>query len=326
MREGVRAIVKIIYSLTMSHLEDDIRRAAAAIKKASFIVLMSGAGMSHDSGIGTYRGKNATSFEDFWPPAKNQPNLTFYHLAKPRVMLEEPVLVWSYHKVRWDKYAFSDPHRGYDIMAGWARSAPKGCVCFTSNVDGMWKRMIDSNVVEYHGSIRRLQCAHHKTDCVTSGVWDAAPVMNTLHVDPKTGLLVGGELAKPFLPSCIHCGGLARLNVFGIGDSAFDESVRSVQMAKYKTLHYESPAGPEVVVIEVGAGRSIPTVRCQRAWWVKTKGATLIRINLEDAAIEDPHIKDAHVDNTVETQRHVSIEGLGALSALSALYAIYCGM
>jgi NAD-dependent SIR2 family protein deacetylase len=303
----------------MEDLEDTLKRAANAIQNASTLVYMTGAGMSHDSGMDTYRGKNALDFGKQWPPMKAR-DIGFYQLAKPRLLLEEPVFVWSYYKVRWDTYNRCVPHAGYRHMASWARQVKGGAFSFTSNVDGLWKYPTlmpgngNSTVAEYHGSIHRAQCAYHGSLCLQGGVWDAQDTMGGLQLDSETHLLT----EQPPLPSCGHCGRLARLNVFGIADKAFNETVRTTQMGHYETFKSDTSSSPSVVVVEVGAGRSIPTVRCESAWWTRHKGATLIRINLESPAIEDPHIIDADV---APDARHISIGGLGAMSALSAIHS-----
>jgi len=314
--------------------EDEIKRAAAIIQKASALVYMTGAGMSCDSGLGTYRGKSAVDLGEVWPPAKER-DIGFYQVAKPRTLLEDPVLVWSYYKMRWDLYKDAKQHTGYEIMNDWAnRLARKhGTFSFTSNIDGLWlyyhmdtDRYLfpgaPNNVMEYHGSIKYAQCTETAV-CPHSGTWHAEDQLERLQVDPKTHLLTGGENAA--VPKCPTCGSIARLNVFGIGDRAFNEQRRAPQQQAYDAFKQATPSGTTadpVVVVEVGAGRTIPTVRCESAWWVRNKNAILVRINLENAAIQDPAIRDAHIETD---PRHVSIQGLGAASALGAIDAHVSG-
>jgi NAD-dependent SIR2 family protein deacetylase len=91
--------------------------------------------------------------------------------------------------------------------------------------------------------------------------------------------------AEP-LPRCPHCGELARPNILMFGDGGWLERRTAEQEARYGAwLGEVKRAGGRIVVIEIGAGEAIPTVRMQAEVVVRRLGARLVRINPRDARV-----------------------------------------
>lgn len=160
---------------------------------------------------------------------------------------------------------------------------------FTSNVDGHFQKagFAPDTVWEVHGSIHHLQCA----EPCSAHLW-AADGFEPI-VDP-----VSCRLVSP-LPTCPHCGGLARPNILMFGDYAWQEERALSQQARCEAWLTRAR---KPMLIELGAGKAVATVRR----FGEGLGYPLIRINLRD-----PDVGKA---------KHISVP-LGALAALEGIEA-----
>ena len=147
---------------------------------------------------------------------------------------------------------------------------PLGARVFTSNVDGQFQKagFSEEEIHECHGSIHHLQCMN---ECA-SGVWSADQFVP--EVDVETCHLVN----KP--PVCPHCGGLARPNVLMFGDWNWVSGRSDAQRrAEANWLSSLAVASPRIVIVEMGAGTAIPSVRHFSHHISQEYGAVIIRIN-----------------------------------------------
>ena len=143
-----------------------------------------------------------------------------------------------------------------------------GAFVFTSNVDGQFQRagFDDTRIVECHGAIDFLQC-------VRAACGDIFPADGfSPEVDP-----VSFRLSNP-PPRCKHCRGIARPNVLMFGDGAWDHARTSAQERRLG-VWLRNLDGARLVVIEIGAGKAVPTVRSFGESLVKRSAARLVRIN-----------------------------------------------
>ena len=149
-----------------------------------------------------------------------------------------------------------------------------GTFIYTSNVDGHFQRagFEENQVLECHGSINHLQCLEK----CGQEIWDAENCM--IEVDLSTL-----RAARP-LPSCPSCGKLARPNVMMFGDWGWDSTRASEQQARHQRWLIQQ-ADKKLVVVEVGAGTTIPTVRMNSEGLADEQNDLLIRINPQDAKI-----------------------------------------
>ena len=111
--------------------------AASAIAKADAMIIGSGAGLGVDSGLGTFRGRNA----GVWQPLKAMWR-DFSEMVSPSCFDEDARRAWAFWKFRHDNYTSSAPHEGYKLIAEWGASMPRGFFSVTSNIDGHWARTI----------------------------------------------------------------------------------------------------------------------------------------------------------------------------------------
>ena len=239
--------------------------AAHLIDRADGLLITAGAGMGVDSGLPDFRGA-----EGFWKayPALGKAGIHFQEIASPASFRHSPRLAWGFYGHRLNLYRRTLPHEGFRILLDLADSMPRGGFVFTSNVDGQFQKagFRDSEICEAHGSIHHLQCLN---GCA-GDIWSARgfdPV-----VDEDQCLLTSG------LPTCPHCGGLARPNILMFGDGGWLEFRERIQNAALRQWlrRVECP-----VVIELGAGTSIPTVRMLGQ---QIDGA-MIRINLRESQV-----------------------------------------
>ena len=242
-----------------------IKRAVSWLREADGMLVTAGAGMGVDSGLPDYRGA-----EGFWRayPALKQQRLTFQDMANPRVMALHPRLSWGFYGHRLDLYRRTQPHGGFDILRRWGEALPRGVRVFTSNVDGQFQKagFDDASVAECHGSIHVLQCSEVCND----RLWSA----DELHpVFDQASCELTSEL-----PRCPSCGAVARPNILMFGDYDWIALRTERQEA---SLHAWLTGVERLVVIEIGAGKAIPTVR----FFSEYNGPRVIRINPRDFGI-----------------------------------------
>lgn len=244
-----------------------LSRAAELIAAADAMVVCAGAGMGVDSGLPDFRGDRG--FWRAYPPYERL-GLRFAELADPVHFESDPELAWGFYGHRLSLYRETVPHAGFEVLARWASRVDTRV--FTSNVDGQFQRagFADDRVVEVHGSIHHLQCLLPCGD----RVWPAGDVV--VEVDQETMRAVGE------LPSCPSCGAVARPNILMFSDFGWvaDRSQANLDRMWSWLSSLSSPPG-RLVVVEVGAGTSVPTVRR----FAEQAGGSLIRINPREPEI-----------------------------------------
>lgn len=268
--------------------DEKLQRAAQWLMEADGLLITAGAGMGVDSGLPDFRGD-----QGFWRayPALEHLGFSFQDMANPQRFEESPELAWGFYGHRLQLYRETVPHGGFQTLRGWAGRMPRGAFVFTSNVDGQFQRagFAENRIHEVHGTIHQLQCISACRQ-VTWPADEFDPV-----VDPETSGLVNA------LPRCPHCGRLARPNILMFWDATWVEHNSDVQKARLRAW---VASVSRLVVVELGAGKALPTVR---RFSERHAAHRLIRINTRDWATDPQH--------------GLGFEG-GALSTLSALDAM----
>jgi len=115
------------------------------LKNAEKIIFVTGAGISQESGIPTFRGKDG-----LW--RKHDP----MKLATIDAFYDDPKLVWEWYEDRRKNIRTAEPNSGHKAIAELEKYAK--VVILTQNIDGLHQRAGSTNVLELHGSIIRIKC------------------------------------------------------------------------------------------------------------------------------------------------------------------------
>jgi NAD-dependent SIR2 family protein deacetylase len=250
-----------------------VNQAAEVIRAADALLITAGAGMGVDSGLPDFRGNDG-----FWQayPVAAKLGLSFAELANPRWFENDPELAWAFYGHRLNLYRRTVPHAGFASLLAWVLAKPAGYFVFTSNVDGQFQKagFDPDRVEECHGSIHHFQCARN---CAQS-IWDAT--------DCNVDVDEAAFRARPPLPRCPHCDGIARPNILMFGDFSWLDSRNTAQHRHFlEWLRTLEDLSARLAVIELGAGSAIPTVRFTSERLAQRFGGGLIRINPREAAV-----------------------------------------
>lgn len=273
---------------------DKIARATELISSADRLIISAGAGMGVDSGLPDFRGVGG-----FWRafPALASLGKSFEAMATPALFKTDPELAWGFYGLRLNSYRAVIPHEGFAILRDWAAKKNDDYFVFTSNVDGQFQKsgFTEQRVYECHGSIHYLQCNR----ACREDIWPADEF--TPVVDEAQCLLLNAK------PHCPNCGGMARPNILMFNDNfwlPWRSEFQSIRLRDWLELDRKT------VVIELGAGKAIPTVRAFSERLTRKNHTHLIRINTTEA--------------NVGREQDVGIEA-GALDALRAMNALLKG-
>ncbi|HEV2609702.1 MAG TPA: Sir2 family NAD-dependent protein deacetylase [Noviherbaspirillum sp.] len=243
----------------LNSVDDACFAAADLISQADGLLITAGAGMGIDSGLPDFRGDHG-----FWRayPALGHLGMRFHEVANPKAFESMPEVAWGFYGHRLNLYRAIAPHAGFTMLLAMAGKMPNGGFVFTSNVDGHFQKsgFPADRVAECHGSIHHLQCF---AGC-GKAVWSADGFVP--EVDAEQCRLLSD------LPRCPKCGALARPNILMFGDWDWNDERSARQEARLNAwfMRLQQP-----VVIELGAGTAIPTVRL----FGEQAGCPLIRIN-----------------------------------------------
>ncbi len=126
----------------------DLRSAARRVlRSARHVCVLTGAGISAESGIPTFR----DALTGLWSRFKPE------ELATLEAFERNPQFVWEWYESRRAKVLQTQPNAGHYALAELARLVPK-LTLVTQNVDGLHQRAGSPGVLEYHGNILRDRC------------------------------------------------------------------------------------------------------------------------------------------------------------------------
>jgi NAD-dependent deacetylase len=126
--------------------EPNTARARQLIEDAEDIVVLTGAGISAESGVPTFRGEGG-----LW--RQHRPE----ELATPQAFARDPKLVWEWYDWRRQKIAGARPNPAHHALTELEKSKPN-FLLVTQNVDGLHELAGSREIVELHGNIWRLRC------------------------------------------------------------------------------------------------------------------------------------------------------------------------
>jgi len=194
---------------------EDMRRAADILDGADRLAVLTGAGISAESGVPTFRGQDG-----LWKQFRAE------DLATPEAFARDPKLVWEWYDWRRGKIAPVEPNPGHRTLAKWEGTFPSFTL-ITQNVDGLHAAAGSKTIIELHGNIWKMRCTAE------------AAVFENREVP-----------LKRIPPLCPSCGALLRPHVVWFGESldmdvlalAFATSSSCDAMLVVGTSAYVQPA------------------------------------------------------------------------------------
>ena len=175
---------------------DALSLAASALRDARHVCVLTGAGISAESGVPTFRDAQTGLWAQFRPE----------DLATPEAFARDPQRVWQWYQWRRDLVAQDEPNAGHRAIVELARRVPR-LTLVTQNVDGLHQRAGSRDVIEYHGNLFRDRCSTEQT------VRDRA------------------QASASGLPECVQCGALLRPDVVWFGEAIPREAKRQADAA-----------------------------------------------------------------------------------------------
>jgi NAD-dependent deacetylase len=122
------------------------------LREARSIAVLTGAGVSAESGVPTFRDAQTGLWARFDP----------LELATPDAFRRNPKLVWDWYAWRRDLVAKAKPNAGHRALATLEAIVP-ACVVITQNVDGLHRAAGSRQVIELHGNLQRVRCSREGT-------------------------------------------------------------------------------------------------------------------------------------------------------------------
>ena len=155
------------------------------IDDGTYVLAMTGAGVSAESGVPTFRGAGG-----LWN------NKRFEELASPEGFRADPAMVWQFYSERRSKAQTVHPNPGHLALAELERALGDRFLLATQNVDGLHRRAGNKRMVELHGHLFTSRCS----DC------DRPPF------EDETVYPAGS------VPTCTGCGGMIRPHIVWFGE------------------------------------------------------------------------------------------------------------
>lgn len=192
-----------------------------ALRNANHVVVLTGAGISAESGVPTFREAQTGLWARYDPQ----------QLATPTAFQQDPKLVWEWYAWRRKLVSQAKPNPGHIALAAMEKHAPKFTL-ITQNVDGLHERAGSKAIIELHGNITRTKCfdQHHPVTHWpdTDEIPPRCPQCNSL-LRPDV-VWFGENLPANALRTAVSSSGNCDL-FFSIGTSALVQPAASLPLA-----------------------------------------------------------------------------------------------
>ena len=166
--------------------QPQLQHVAQLLRNARHIAVLTGAGISAESGVPTFR----DALDSHWSKFKPE------ELATAEGFLKNPELVWRWYAERRNMLAYARPNPGHRVLAWLAEAVPQVSL-LTQNVDGLHQAAGSPLVHELHGNIWRSKCFRNN---------------HPIHPDLAA-------ISPQAPPQCPLCGSLARPDVVWFGEN-----------------------------------------------------------------------------------------------------------
>lgn len=224
---------------------EKIEKAARLINSAEKIVVLTGAGVSQESGVPTFR----DALEGLW--AQYDPQ----ELATPQAFNKNPALVWDWYQFRRELVSNAQPNPGHYALAEIERRKPNTWV-ITQNVDDLHEQAGSQQVIHLHGNIAQSKCVK---DC------QGMPTLIDVSTLPDAD-------ASP--PKCPHCSAYVRPDIVWFGEPLPHEELQHAVNLVYQC---------DLVIVIGTSGLVAPA--SDLPYHAKRNGAKVLEINPDQSAI-----------------------------------------
>lgn len=241
-------------------METATETARRLLHEADNVLILAGAGMSQELGTQTYW----TGQENKYAGATSQYGFTDLEHAHAEMWETHKIVQKDYYNANLQNIIGTDVNATqspYRILKEYLDSTAKNYFVMTTNVDGAFVRSGYSNdsVYEVHGSRLRSQCLDHPLD---HGIFPT-------------------DISSSSPTSCPKCQGDTRPNCLFFVDFAFNPSVTLSQQDRF-TEYRESLQPASSILLEIGAGTTIATIRNQALRVNSKLNIPVVRINPDD--------------------------------------------
>lgn len=249
---------------------DAMSHAARILADAQRVLVITGAGMSADSGLPTYRGIGG-----LYEEAATADGITIEQALSGAMFERDPGLTWRYIDQVERACRGAQPNAGHQVLADWARRYTRMCVV-TQNVDGFHGQAGSPEVIEMHGDIHRLQCmdCHQQTEVDNYAAFEQIP------------------------PRCAVCNGMLRPRVVLFGELLPQKAITRYERAL--------AAGFDTMLV-IGTSAICPYIAAP-VRQARHRGTAAIEINPQATEISrfcDVAIRDNAAAVLTELQRRI---------------------
>lgn len=173
----------LAWDVSMEDPIDPIADSRELLLVAKRVLVVTGAGISAESGVPTFRGPGG-----YWR------NRHFSELACPEAFARDPRLVWEWYCERRRTVAACKPNTAHIALAEWAKRR-EGVTLVTQNVDGLHERAGHPDVIRMHGSLWKNRC----TECgiereVSELSYDQMPRSPCCNANERPAIVWFGEM------------------------------------------------------------------------------------------------------------------------------------
>jgi NAD-dependent deacetylase len=234
-------------------MDNSISQVAMILKKAEKILFITGAGLSADSGLPTYRGVGG-----LYDDKHTDEGIPIEEALSGEMLERRPEITWKYLWQIGSACSGKKFNRGHEVIALIEEMKP-GTWVLTQNIDGFHRTAGSKNLIEVHGNASELYCVNcnfeTSSECFLSGY--------------------GSEIQLP--PKCPECKGLIRPNVVLFGEMLPERALK--QMSMLETMKIDA-------VLSVGTSVVFPYIS-RPVMIARQAGVPTVEINPSDTGLSD---------------------------------------
>ena len=233
----------------MDAQQDTIDAVVRILKQTKSILFVTGAGLSADSGIPTYRGIGG-----LYDIELTEEGLPIEEILSGHMLASSPELTWKYLLRIAEAARGSAPNRGHQVIAEIEQHFPRTWV-LTQNVDGFHRAAGSQNVIEIHGNMRSLSCTRCRVQA---------------EVDEEFAV-------EEIPPKCSVCGGVMRPDVVLFEEMLPDDAIAELR---------QQLAMGFGLVFSVGTSSGFPYIQ-EPVRMARSMGVPTIEINPDTTVASD---------------------------------------